>query len=149
MLDRRIAAVTGHAHMTGVSPRSALPLAGRHILVVEDEMIIALDLSDAINEMGGTTTMVAHLAKAATLAATQTFDAAILDLNLAGEAVYPVADHLIRRGIPFVIASGYDADGIAAAYRDRPLLAKPYARQDIEAMLLMALSSGGGQAVSA
>lgn len=139
MLDRRVVAGDGHSQMSDVSPGPVSLLAGQHILIVEDEMVVALDLGDIVENLGCTSVMAARIGKAVALVATQAFDVAILDLNLAGEAVYPVADELSRRGIPFVIASGYRAEGIAAAYRDRPILAKPYAPRDVEAALLRAL----------
>jgi DNA-binding NtrC family response regulator len=126
--------------MSGGSPESASPLAGRHILIVEDEMIIAIDLSDIVERFGCTSVMAAHVGKAAPLAATQAIDVGILDLNLAGESVYPVADELSRRGIPFVIATGYGAEGIAPAYRNHPILAKPYSAREVEVALLRALA---------
>lgn len=121
-----------------VTPR---PLAGRHILIVEDEMILALDLSDLIGALGCTSVMAARLAKAMQLIETQKFDAGILDLNLGGEPVYPVADELDRRGVPFVIATGYGADGVLPAYRNHPILSKPYSRRDVEAALIKAMTS--------
>lgn len=114
-------------------------LTGRHILIVEDEMIVALDLSDVVERLGCTAAVVGRVGKALEAAATQRFDAAILDLNLAGEPVYPVADALRRRETPFVIASGYSADGIEPAYRDGPRIVKPYSARDVEAALLLAL----------
>lgn len=118
---------------------SASPLAGRHILIVEDEMILALDLEEMMKEFGCTAAVVSRIGKAVPLIAAQTFDAAILDLNLAGEPSFPVADELIRRGIPFVFATGYGPDGVLPAYRSHPVLAKPYSRRDVEAALLRAL----------
>jgi CheY-like chemotaxis protein len=114
-------------------------LAGRHVLIVEDEMIVALDLSDVIERLGCTSAVAGRVGKAVELAVSQRYDVAILDLNLAGEPVYPVADELRRRETPFVIASGYGADGIKAAYRDGPLLTKPYSTREVEAALLRAL----------
>ncbi len=114
-------------------------LAGRHVLIVEDEMIVALDLSDIVERLGCTFALAGRMGKAVQLAAAERFDVAILDLNLAGEPVYPVADELRRRETPFVIASGYSADGIEAAYRNGPLLGKPYSEHDVEAVLLRAL----------
>ena len=102
-------------------------------------MILALDLVDIVNDFGCTSTMVSRLGKAVDIIATQTFDVAILDLNLAGEPVFPVADELIRRGIPFVFATGYGADGVLPAYRNHPILAKPYSRREVNAALLQAL----------
>jgi CheY-like chemotaxis protein len=114
-------------------------MAGRHILIVEDEMILALDLSDIVETLGCTSVLASRVAKAVPLAAKEAFDVAILDLNLAGEPVYPVADELGRRGIPFVLATGYDIDGIVPAHRNRPILAKPYSHREVEAALLKAL----------
>lgn len=114
-------------------------LKGRHVLIVEDEMIVALDLSDTVERFGCTAAVVGRVGKALEAAATQRFDVAILDLNLAGEAVYPVADALRKRETPFVIASGYGADGIEAAYRDGPRLGKPYSPREVETALLLAL----------
>ena len=118
---------------------SAAALAGRHILIVEDEMIIALALADMVAELGCTSVMASRVAKAVPLVTTQTFDAAILDMNLAGEAGYPIAEALDSRGIPFIIATGYGAEGIEAEYRDRPMLPKPYLPEHVEAALLKAL----------
>lgn len=117
----------------------AAPLSGRHLLIVEDEMILALDLSDIVEAFGCTFVVAGRIGKALPLIETQVLDAAILDLNLAGEPVYPVADELSRRGIPYVIATGYGADGVLPAYRSHPILAKPYSRREVEAALIQAL----------
>jgi CheY-like chemotaxis protein len=114
-------------------------LKGRHVLIVEDEMIVALDLSDVIERLGCTSTMAGRVGKAVALVASEKFDVAILDLNLGGEPVYPVADALRLRETPFVIASGYGAGGIEAAYRNGPLICKPYSARDVEMALLLAL----------
>jgi CheY-like chemotaxis protein len=116
------------------------PLSGRHILIVEDEMILALDLSDIVGSFGCTSAVAGRIGKALPLIEMQVFDAAILDLNLAGEPVYPVADELGRRGIAYVIATGYGAEGVLAAYRSRPILTKPYSRHEVEAALRQALA---------
>jgi CheY-like chemotaxis protein len=115
-------------------------LNGRHILIVEDEMILALDLSDIVGTFGCTSVVAGRIGKALPLIDAQAFDAAILDLNLAGEPVYPVADELGRRGIPYVIATGYGVDGVLASYRSHPILAKPYSRREVETALMTALA---------
>ncbi len=117
-------------------------LKGRHVLIVEDEMIVALDLSDTVERLGCTAAVVGRVGRALQVASTQRFDVAILDLNLAGEPVYPVADALRERDTPFVIASGYGADGIDAGYRDGPRLGKPYSPREVETALLLALGLG-------
>ena len=104
-------------------------------------MLIALSLADMVAAFGCTSVIAARVAKAVALASIQRFDAAILDMNLAGEPGYPVADALSRRSIPFIIATGYGVGGIAMHYRDQPILAKPYSPEQVEAALLLALAS--------
>jgi DNA-binding NtrC family response regulator len=123
------------------SEPAAHALKGRHILIVEDEMILALDLSDIVGAFGCTSVVAGRVGKALPLIEAQVFDAAVLDLNLAGEPVYPVADELGRRGIPFVIATGYGADGVLPAYRNHTILAKPYSRSEVEMALMRALKT--------
>lgn len=120
------------------------PLSGRHVLIVEDEMIVAMDLCDIVESLGCTFVTAGRVSKAVQIAATQPFDLGILDLNLAGEAVYPVADALDRRGIAYVIASGYGIEGIDAAYRDRPMLFKPYTPQQVGSALLRLIGAKAG-----
>ncbi len=124
----------------GPSVSVVLPLRGRHILIVEDEMILALDLSDIVAAFGCTSVVAGRIGKALPLIGAHTFDAGILDLNLAGEPVYPVADELGLRKIPYVIATGYGPEGVLPAYRNHPILAKPYSRQDVETALIQALA---------
>ena len=108
-------------------------------MLVEDEMLIALTLADMVAALGCTSVLAARIAKAIELASLQRFDAAILDMNLGGEAAYPIAEALARRDIPFVIATGYGAEGIEPDYRDRPMLPKPYSAGQVEGALLKAL----------
>ena len=126
--------------MTAAPNRAPMSLSGRHILIVEDEMLIALTLCDVVASFGCTTAAASRAARAVSLATTGKFDAAIVDMNLAGESGNPVAEALARRGIPFVIATGYGTDGVAPDYRDRPLLIKPYLAEQVEAALLKVLA---------
>jgi DNA-binding response OmpR family regulator len=83
-------------------------IAGSRILVVEDEMLIALMIEDVVHEKGGVIVgPVATLEKALALAEKDEFDAAILDITIRDGKVYPVAELLLARGTPFVFASGY------------------------------------------
>jgi CheY-like chemotaxis protein len=131
---------TDGATVVALTRRAVPKLFGRHILIAEDEMMIALFLADTMSTLGCTSVTASRVAKAISLAESQAFDAAILDLNLAGSPGYPVADALSRRGIPFVIATGYGAESIAADYARRPLLAKPFLPQHVEAALLKVLA---------
>lgn len=139
--------------------RGVSKLAGQHILIAEDEMLIAFTLVDTLTALGCTSVVVSRVAKAVSLAELQTFDAAIIDLNLDGSLGYPIVDTLKRRGIPFVIATGFDPQGIHPAYAKLPRLAKPYLPHDVETALLRSLgaltlssgrvhSQGGGESIN-
>src|SRR5271155_2223369 len=95
-------------------------LAGMRILVVEDEMMVAMMLEDMLTDLGCEVIKAGRVAKAFQLIATGGIDCAILDINVAGEPVYPVAQELEELGIPFIFSSGYGAGGLAAKYSDRP-----------------------------
>jgi CheY-like chemotaxis protein len=87
-------------------------LAGRRVLVVEDEPLIAMLLEDMLSDLEVTIAGVAESVPAALdlLQGLEEVDGAILDMNLRGRSVEPVAEALAKRGIPFVFASGYGAD---------------------------------------
>lgn len=109
------------------------PVEMRRILVVEDEMLLAMNLEDMLVEMGHTVVGVAtRISQAVAMAECSEIDLAILDLNLAGTLSFPVADVLRRRGIPFIFASGYGINGLADNYRTEIVLAKPYSASDLD-----------------
>lgn len=103
-------------------------LRGRRILVVEDEALVAMLVEDALLDVGAVVLgPAATVAEALALLEREALpDAAVLDLNLAGEVSTPVADALVRRGVPFVVATGYGASGLPPGHGDVPVLAKPY-----------------------
>jgi DNA-binding response OmpR family regulator len=106
------------------------------VLVVEDEYLIRMLLEDMLSELGFTLAAGAGtLAEARALAADGDFAAAILDVNLDGEEIYPVADILARRGTPFVFVTGYGEASLAENYRDRPALQKPFQSAQLGAVL--------------
>ena len=115
-------------------------LSGRRVLVVEDEALVAMLVEDALLDAGAEVIgPVATVAEALTLLKSQTPEAAVLDLNLAGETSTPVADELKRRGVPFVIATGYGADGVPPSHAGVPVLAKPYDPAELTSALLRLL----------
>ncbi|MEQ1754405.1 MAG: response regulator [Micropepsaceae bacterium] len=116
-----------------------ISLTGRHLLLVEDEMMIALDLADVVGGFGCTFAMAGRVAKAISLIANAGFDAAVLDVNLAGEKVYAVADELNRLGIPLIFTTGYGEDGVLAQYRHHVIVSKPYTRIDLYGALVRVL----------
>jgi len=107
-----------------------------HILVVEDEAIIAMLIEDTLLDIGCKSVEVApSIEKALELLSERKPDFAILDLNLHGSRSYPVADVLKTQGRPFVFLSGYGAKGLEGAYRNSPVLQKPFQQMDLEAAL--------------
>jgi CheY-like chemotaxis protein len=115
-------------------------LAGLRALVVEDEAAVALLIEDMLSELGcEVIASVARLAKACVVARTSVFDFAVLDLNLAGEPAFPVADILRERQIPFVFSTGYGTKGLPADYAGYPALAKPFVIAELRRQIVRAL----------
>ena len=109
------------------------------ILVVEDEMLVAMNIEDMLLSLGHEIAGIAgRLAPALALAREGEFDVAMLDVNLAGEPSFPVADALRERGIPFVFATGYGREGLRDDYRGAPVLQKPFRSRDLEEALTAA-----------
>ena len=76
------------------------------------------------------------------MADTGQFDVAILDVNVAGENVEPVAERLALQGVPFIFATGYGEAGVPLRYRDRPVVAKPFRSEQLEAAIQRAVALG-------
>ncbi len=116
-------------------------LNGLRILVVEDEAAISLLLEDMLLDFGCEVVgPAARLSAALDAVSREQVDLAILDVNVAGEPIYPVAEALAKREIPFVFSTGYGSAGIRDTFRDRPVLQKPFAQHDLKQKLLMARS---------
>jgi CheY-like chemotaxis protein len=116
-----------------------LALDGLRLLVVEDETLVAMLLEDMLTDLGcvvvglaGTVTQGVAIARSADLA----LDAAVLDVNIGGERVFPVADALMARHVPFVFVTGYGAGGLDVRYAGRPTLAKPFQLRTLAEALL-------------
>ena len=106
------------------------------ILVVEDETILAMMLEDALLDEGYSVVgPFARVAAALQAAELETLDAALLDVNVAGEMVFPVAEMLARRRVPFLLMTGYDKRILGEAHQDWPVLIKPYRLDDVVARL--------------
>jgi CheY-like chemotaxis protein len=106
----------------------AVALRGRRLLVVEDEYVIAADLTASLEALGVEVAgPAASVAEALTLLENDggRLDGAVLDINLGNERVYPVADVLRGRGIPFVFTTGYDAAVVPDSYSEVPRCEKP------------------------
>ena len=118
------------------------PLAGRRVLIVEDEAMIALLIQDVLTDLGSTVVGPAsRIEEALELARSSALDLAALDLNLAGNPVYPVAQVLADRAVPFVFMTGYGQQGIAEPWRSRPSIAKPFRPSQLASFLRDALKA--------
>ena len=117
-------------------------LAGRVVLAVEDEMLVAWMLQDMLADLGCSVVgPAARVDEALALIASIPLDAAVLDLNLNGELSYPIADALAARGVPFMFATGYDKSRLLEAYRIYPVLQKPYYRSELGYALTLLLEA--------
>jgi CheY-like chemotaxis protein len=122
--------------------RQISKLQGLRILVVEDEALVALQLEDMLTELGcAVVGPASRVRQAHQLLDEQPVEAAVLDLNIAGELVYPVADELKSRGLPYIFATGYGASGVAEPYRSQFVLEKPISRRELLNAMLEALQS--------
>ena len=108
-------------------------MATASILIVEDDGLLALTLEDMIADLGFATAFTAHSVDDALrwLEAGGAADAALLDVGLRGETVYPVAEALAARGVPFAFTTGY-GEASDTRCRDRPVLAKPIRQADLQ-----------------
>jgi CheY-like chemotaxis protein len=109
----------------------------RRLLLVEDEALVGMMMRDALDDIGfDVTGPVGSLADARIAAIADGIDGAVLDINLAGEMVFPVADLLRARGVPFIFVTGYDPESIDPKFAGIPVLQKPVSRDALEQVLL-------------
>jgi CheY-like chemotaxis protein len=114
----------------------------RRILVVEDEVLIGKLLEDMLADLGYQVAATASRVEDAVRLARETeIDGAILDVNINGQDVYPVAEVLAERGVPFVFATGYGERGLPAPYQQRPALQKPFQQEALQTELAALFSA--------
>jgi CheY-like chemotaxis protein len=117
------------------------PKKATRILVVEDEYLIRMLLEDMLSDLGyEIAAAVGTLAEASEAAANAQFDLAILDVNVDGKEIYPVADILAKRGLPFVFVSGYGEGSLTERFRHRPALQKPFQAEQLKTILASLVS---------
>jgi CheY-like chemotaxis protein len=115
-------------------------LEGLSVLVVEDETLVSLLIESMLSDLGcGDVWYASDVSQALELLAENTPDAAVLDVNLAGEQVYPVARRLATAAVPFIFATGYGASGIDQEWASRPVIQKPFQCEKLAAALAAAL----------
>ena len=119
--------------------------AGLRIFAVEDESLVAMQLEDILADLGCEIVGLAmRVPRAlAMLDGVSKIDAAVLDMNIAGEKVYPVAERLRDDGVPIIFATGYGISGIAEEWRSWPILQKPYTGDQVERALQRAMALQG------
>ncbi len=107
--------------------------AKRRVLIVEDELLLAILLEGMLVELGHHVAATAANVQAALKAAeAETFDLAVLDIRLHGDSIGPVAEALVAKRVPFIFATGYGSDGVPEPYRNRPVLQKPFTAADLQ-----------------
>lgn len=113
------------------------------VLVVEDEPLVLMLFEDLLEDLGCVLVGPAmRVAQALKLAEAAAFDFALLDVNLAGESVYPVAATLEQRGLPFAFCTGHGDRGVDPQWRGRPILSKPFGLNQLKALLAEARARG-------
>lgn len=103
------------------------PLDALRFLIVDDEIIVALDLEYMLNDLGHSVVGTANrVERGMEMARTSTIDMAILDINLRGVLSFPIAEILRVRGVPVIFVSGYGQRGLIDAFRNAHFLTKPF-----------------------
>ncbi|MCK1491931.1 response regulator [Bradyrhizobium sp. 180] len=116
-------------------------MSGVRVLLVEDEGLVALMIEDMLEELGlKVVASAAQVKKACELATTASFDLALLDVNLAGEFVFPVARILRGRRIPFLFSTGYGGPPPEEEFRNAPAIGKPFSADQLNEKLRTLLS---------
>ena len=106
--------------------------SGRRVLLVEDEVMVAMYIEDILGDLGCSVIGVAiNLEQGLALAHSANFDFAVLDINLGGQMSFPVADLLRQRNIRFLFISGYTSDALVEEYRNEVRLQKPIRIPDL------------------
>lgn len=120
------------------------------VFVVEDESLVAMQLEDMLFDLGCEVIGPAMRLRRAieTVEAGIAADVAILDVNIGGDKVYPVASLLEERGIPIVFATGYGRGGVEERWQNCPILQKPYTARQIEQSLIEALEKKQARAAT-
>ena len=111
-------------------------LQGLRVLVVEDEMMVSMLIEDMLSDLGCVVVgPAARLDEAVELVNAGGIDCAVLDVNLGGQPIFPLADLLREKGRPFAFATGYGDAGLREVDRGSPVLQKPFREGDLARVL--------------
>ncbi|MBP6545688.1 response regulator [Phenylobacterium sp.] len=115
---------------------SAPDLTGLRVLVVEDEMMVSMLIEDMLTDLGCIVVgPAARLDEAIALTESEQIDCAVLDVNLGGQPIFPLADILRAKGAPFAFATGYGDAGLRDVDKGSPVLQKPFRETDLARIL--------------
>ena len=120
-------------------------LSGLRVMIVEDEAMVSMMIEDMLGAIGCVVVgMAASLTRGLAMVDDDALalDAAVLDVNLSGEKVYPIAERLAAKHVPFIFSTGYGHQGLAEQFARVPTLTKPFGAPQLEAMLISALGQG-------
>jgi len=113
---------------------------GVRVLVVEDEGLVAMMIERMLETLGCEVAWsVARISQALEIAATAEIDFAVLDVNVDGEPIFPVAEVLRERRIPFLFSTGYGASGLPGEFSGHQVLGKPFSEDELRQKMALAL----------
>jgi CheY-like chemotaxis protein len=121
------------------------PPAALRILLVEDEAMVAMIIEDTLSDLGCEVVgPMSSVEQGLAAVASERVDGAFLDVNLRGRLVYPVAEALAARGVPFAFVTGYGEQGIDARFRGVPVLTKPFMPETVERLVAAHMATRRG-----
>ena len=121
---------------TSTEPETGVGLRGKRILIVEDSPVVGPFTADLLEELGCVVVGPApNMAAARELIDSEAVDAAMLDVHIRGERIFPLCETLAAQDVPFVLTSGYADWGMVEKWAGRPRLQKPYTLGDVEEAL--------------
>jgi DNA-binding NtrC family response regulator len=127
---------------TKAKPKEPLSLKGKRILIVEDSPVVGPFTADLLGELGCKVVGPApNMAMGRALIDSERIDAAVMDVHIRGERVFPLCETLAAKGVPFVLTSGYADWNMPEKWRDKPRLQKPYTLDQIGDALKRLLSA--------
>jgi CheY-like chemotaxis protein len=121
---------------------TSMTMTAGTVFLVEDEAMIRMMVADMLEELGyRIAAETGEINEAIRLAKTTEFDIAILDVNVNGKVISPVAELIKARNRPFIFATGYGTQGVPEDYRDRPTLQKPFQIETLAEVIASTLKS--------
>jgi DNA-binding NtrC family response regulator len=122
-----------------------ISLAGMHVLVLEDDMLVAMLVEDTLQDhecviLGP----VESLEEGLEIARNRKVDAAVMDVNIGGEKVYEIAEILEARGVPFILISGYGPGAVPEAHPNWQICSKPFRAEEMMELLFAEIAKSRG-----